>query len=123
MSSKRGIGVVALFAAAMLAATAAQAGFGAVAYDQNTGKFGPSWDAATQAGAFEEALKACDSKDCRVHPVEPAGCGALAVSNTDKAWGGADRVTLAAAQHDAIQHCQTHTTAGTCTVRVSGCNK
>jgi hypothetical protein len=108
----------------MLATAApAAAGFGAVAYDQDSGKFGASWNEATSARANELALKACDSANCRVHPVEPAGCGALALSDKDKAWGGADRVTLAAAQQDAVARCQTHTTTGTCTVRLSGCNK
>ncbi len=107
--------------------TAAYAGFGAVAYDQNSGKYGASWDEPTQAAAFELALKQCASADCRVHPVEPKGCGALALSDKDKDghiyWGGADRETLALAKHDAIAHCKTHTAGGTCSVRLSGCNK
>jgi Domain of unknown function (DUF4189) len=123
-------GMAATAAVALLllgAATAAEAGFGAVAYDQNTGKYGASWNEPTQAKAFEQALKQCASPDCRVHPVEPKGCGALALSGKDKDghiyWGGADRVTLAKAKRDAIAHCQTHTTTGTCTVRIFGCNK
>ncbi len=112
---------------ALAAAAPAFAGFGAVAYDQNTGKYGASWNDTTQSQAFEEALKRCASKDCRVYPVEPKGCGALALGDKEEAghipWGGADRVTLAAAERDAISHCQTHTQAGTCTVRISGCNK
>ncbi len=70
------------------------AGYGAVAYDQNTGKYGASWDQPTASKADEEALRQCASPDCRVHPVEPKGCGALALSDKDKAWGGADRVAL-----------------------------
>jgi uncharacterized protein DUF4189 len=119
-------GMVATAGAALLlvgVATAANAGFGAVAYDQNSGKYGASWDEPTQAKAYELALKQCASHDCRVHAVEPKGCGALALSDKDKAWGGADRETLANAKQDAVAHCQTHTTAGTCTVRISGCNK
>ena len=114
-------------AAAMLLGLAlaapAHAGFGAVAYDQNTGKYGASWNEATQAAAYEKALKQCDSGGCRVHPVEPKGCGALAMSDKDQAWGGADRESLDAAKRDAVVHCQTHTKTGTCTVRLSGCNK
>src|SRR5216684_2549427 len=107
-----------------LAATApAKAGYGAIAYDQNSGKEGASFNQATPAQANELALKECASADCRVHPVEPAGCGALAISKEDKAWGGADRETLDAAKHDAVEHCQTHTKTGTCAVRVSGCNQ
>lgn len=123
--SRRG-GAAALAIAVLLAsgsAAPAFAGFGAVAYDQNSGKFGASWDEPTQSKAYELALQQCASPDCRVHPVEPKGCGALALSDKDKAWGGADRETLANAKQDAIAHCQTHTAGGTCTVRISGCNK
>jgi Domain of unknown function (DUF4189) len=101
----------------------ADAGYGAIAYDQQSGKEGASWDKPTPAEANELALKQCGSADCRVHPVEPAGCGALAISDRDKAWGGADRETLDEAKHDAVAHCQTHTQTGMCAVRVSGCNQ
>lgn len=104
-------------------AAPAHAGHGAIAYDQNSGKQGSSWNQATAARASELALKQCASASCRVHPVEAAGCGALAMSDKDKAWGGADREALDAAKRDAVVHCQSHTTAGKCTVRVSGCNK
>ncbi len=122
------IGVAAMAALLLCgAAGSAEAGFGAVAYDQNSGKYGASWDEPTQAEAYELALKQCASPDCRVHPVEPKGCGALALSDKDKDghvyWGGADRETLAQARHDAVAHCRTHITAGACTVRISGCNK
>ena len=101
----------------------ANAGYGAIAYDQNSGKEGASWNKATPAEANEAALKECASADCRVHPVEPKGCGALAISGQDKAWGGADRETLDEAKRDAVARCQTHTQTGTCAVRVSGCNQ
>ena len=100
----------------------AEAGYGAIAYDQNSGKQGASFDQPDPARANEAALKQCASPDCRVHPVEPKGCGALAIADKDKAWGGADRETLDAAKRDAIAHCQTHTSDGICAVRVSGCN-
>lgn len=108
---------------ALATAGPAYAGFGAIAYDQNSGKEGSSWDQPTAARANELALKECASAGCQVHPVEPAGCGALAMSDKDKAWGGADRATLDAAKKDAVAHCQTHTATGTCSVRTSGCNK
>lgn len=107
----------------LFTAAPAAAGFGAVAYDQDTGKYGATWNEPTQARAYELALKQCASPNCRVYPVEPAGCGALARSDKDKAWGGADRETLAQARLDAVARCQTHTTSGKCAVRVSGCNK
>lgn len=116
----------ALLAALVLGATAAMpahAGFGAVAYDQDTGKYGATWNEPTQSRAYEVALGQCASPNCRVYKIEPKGCGALALNDKDKAWGGADRENLAQAQRDAVARCQTHTTTGTCAVRVSGCNK
>jgi hypothetical protein len=115
--------VAAMVALAVANVAPAVAGYGAIAYDQNSGKEGASWDQATQAEANESALRQCASPECRVHPVEPKGCGALATSDKDKAWGGADRETLDAAEHEAIAHCKTHTETGTCAVRVMGCNK
>jgi hypothetical protein len=106
----------------LAAAAPADAGYGAIAYDQQSGKQGSSWNQPTPARANELALKECASADCQVHPVEPAGCGALATSE-DKRWGGADRETLDAAKRDAVAHCQNHNPAGQCTVRLSGCNK
>ena len=115
--------VLAVVAVALAPMSPANAGYGAIAYDQQSGKQGASWNQKTPAEANEQALKACASPDCRVHPVEPKGCGALAISDKDKAWGGADRETLDRAKHDAVERCQTHTQTGTCAVRVSGCNK
>lgn len=117
------IAVTAAIILVLATAAPAAAAYGAIAYDQNSGKEGASWDQPTPAGANESALKQCASTECRVHPVDPAGCGALATSDKDKAWGGADRKTLNEARRDAVAHCQTHTETGTCTVRVSGCNK
>jgi len=101
----------------------AEAGWGAIAYDQYSGQLGSSWNQPTRQHAAEQALKSCGTGDCQVHSVEPAGCGALAQSDKDKAWGGADRETLDKAKADAIAHCQTHTQDGTCAVRLSGCNE
>lgn len=120
-------GWIAASAAALMlsgiAAAPAEAGYGAIAYDQENGKQGAAFDLTSPAAANEAALKACASPGCIVHAVEPKGCGALALSDKDKAWGGADRDRLEAAKRDAVAHCQTHTQTGTCTVRVSGCNK
>jgi hypothetical protein len=109
--------------AASFAAVAAQAGFGAIAYDQYAGKEGFSWNQPTESEANEQALRLCASIDCRVYPVSPKACGALARSNTDQAWGGAERETLDLAKRDAVERCKTRTQSGTCVVHVSGCNK
>jgi hypothetical protein len=124
MNRTRWIGAAAVAAVALLMVAApAEAGFGAIAYDQYVGKEGFSWNQPSEAQANEAALKQCDSKDCRVYPVSPKSCGALARSDKDQAWGGAERETLDQAKHDAIGRCKAHTETGTCAVRVSGCNK
>jgi hypothetical protein len=117
--------IASILAAALVGATMAPAwaGYGAIAYDQLNGHRGAAWNQPTPAKANELALQQCATEHCRVHPVEPAGCGALARSTTDRAWGGADRVTLAAAGRDAVLHCQSHTSTGTCKVLIQGCNK
>ena len=108
---------------ALLLAGPAWAGHGAIAYDQYAGKEGFSWNQPSEAQANEAALRQCASKDCRVYPVSPKACGALARSDGDRAWGGAERQTLSDARRDAIEHCKSHTANGTCSVRVSGCNQ
>jgi hypothetical protein len=109
--------------AASFAAVPAQAGFGAIAYDQHAGKEGFSWNQPSEAEANELALRQCASQDCRVYSVSPKSCGALARSDKDQAWGGAERQTLDLAKRDAVDRCKTHTQTGSCVVHVSGCNK
>ena len=104
-------------------ATPAEAGYGAIAYDQVSGSYGSSSNQPNAARANQEALKGCASAECRVHSVEPHGCGALAKSDSDKAWGGADRDTIEDARRDAVEHCQNHTSTGHCKVVVTACNK
>ena len=105
------------------AAPPAYAGYGAIAYDQMSGNYGSSSNEPTAARANEVALKNCASAECRVHSVEPKGCGALARSDTDKAWGGADRDSLDEANREAVEHCQSHTSTGHCKVVISACNR
>ena len=121
------LGLMLVVSAALLpcagTAAPAEAGYGAIAYDQMSGRYGSSSNQPTAARANEEALKSCASAECRVHSVEPHGCGALARSDTDKAWGGADRDTVDDAKRDALEHCQNHTSTGHCKVVVTACNK
>jgi hypothetical protein len=125
-TTRRGVLIIAgVFTAVLFLGNAApaHAEYGAIAYDQATGSYGSSSNEPTAARAKELALKNCGSPDCQVHPVEPHGCGALAKSDTDKAWGGADRETLDAAKREAVGHCQTHTSTGHCSVVISACNR
>ena len=101
----------------------APTGYGAIAYDEYAGKKGASWDQPSQDAADKAALKECGGKKCQVHPVRPHYCAALARSDKDKAWGGAERETIDDAKTEAIAHCQTHTKDGKCEVQLSGCNK
>jgi len=98
-------------------------GYGAIAYDEYAGKEGAAWGQSSQAAADKEALKQCGSKGCQVHPVRPHYCAALARSDKDRAWGGAERETVDDAKSEAIAHCQTHTKDGKCAVKLSGCNQ
>lgn len=112
-------------AAIFFVATAmpAHAEYGAIAYDQTTGSYGASNNEPTAVRAQELAVKNCGTPGCQAHVVEPHGCGALARSDTDKAWGGVDRETLDAAKRDAVEHCQRHTSTGHCKVVISACNR
>lgn len=128
------IGIAAGIAAAMIGlggALAAQdaakpddrSGYGAIAYDEAAGKEGAAWDQPSQFAADKAALKECSSKGCKVHPVQAHYCAALARSDKDRAWGGAERETLDDAKKEAVEHCQSHTKDGKCEVQLSGCNK
>ena len=114
----------ALAMAAILAAAAspAFAGFGALARDDATGKFGLSWDKATQNQAEEAAMKDCAESSCKiVFRTRARQCGAIATAEKGNGWGAATRGHRDAAALAAMTDCQKHT-AGQCKVRASGCN-
>jgi hypothetical protein len=99
------------------------ASYGAIAYDEYSGKKGASWNQSSYEEAQKAALKACESEKCLLNTVEPHHCGALAKSDKDRAWSGAERDSLKDAQRDAVARCQSHASAGKCAVLISGCNK
>jgi hypothetical protein len=101
----------------------APASYGAIAYDEYSGKKGASWNQPSYEDAQKAALKACESEKCLLNTVEPHHCGALAKSSKDRAWSGAERDSLKDAQRDAVARCQSHEAAGKCAVLISGCNK
>jgi hypothetical protein len=122
---KTGVLMAAMVIAMLTGAAPAFASFGAIAYDQATGRYGFSWNEASQDRANQLALKDCGSDKCRVIPVPPAKCGALATTGNPKestAWGASVRDQKAAAELGAMQDCQKHT-AGQCKVRGSECNR
>lgn len=115
-------GLIALSTAPALAA------YGAMALDEDTGRYGASWHETTQQKADDAALKGCNSPGCKVvFRIGPRRCGALATGEkgtTGKvAWGGKNNATsVDAAKLAALQNCQKHT-SGKCEVRESECNR
>jgi len=116
--------VAGLAAAAGLAtAVPAHAEYGAFALEQATGKHGMSWNEANQRQAEDVAIKACNAEGCKiVFRVGPKKCGAIAMTDEGKIWGGADRPTKAAAELAAIENCQKRTKLQ-CKVKGSECNR
>lgn len=122
---KTGILMAAAAIATLAGAVPAFAGFGAIAYDQATGKYGFSWNEQSQDRASGLARKDCGSDKCQLIPVPPKKCGALATTDNVKessAWGASVRDDKAAAELGAIQGCQKRT-AGQCKIRGSECNR
>ena len=119
------MGIAAGLSALLVSAAAAPAfaGYGAVAFDEKTAKYGFGWNEDTQKRADEAALQACNSEGCKVvFPVPPRRCGALATSEKGNAWGGHVDSTRDAAKLRALEICQKHTTTK-CVLRGSDCNR
>lgn len=112
-----------VLAASLLAATPALAGYGAIAWDKDTGKYGGTWNRATAQQAAERALRDCGATGCKVIMRTGAGqCAALATTANGKFVGAARRATSEAARQAALANCQKGK-AGECVVRGSNCNK
>lgn len=121
---KTGILMAAMTVLIMASGAPAFAGFGAIAYDQATGRYGLSWNQPTQDKANAAARKDCGAGSCQLIPVPPAKCGALATADNPKestAWGASVRDDKPAAELGAIQGCQKRT-AGQCKIRGSECS-
>jgi hypothetical protein len=104
-------------------AAPALAQYGAIAWDKETGKYGASWNQASQKGADEVALSDCGASGCKVIiRTRRAICAALATNESGKYAGGASRRDRDAARLAALKNCQKGN-AGECTVRVTDCNK
>lgn len=106
-----------------MAAGPALAGFGAVAFDEKTAKYGFGWNEDTQKRADEMALQGCNAEACKVvFRVPPKQCGALATGEKGTAWGGNVDRSRDAAKLKALENCQKRT-SGKCVLRGSDCNK
>ena len=117
--------VAAGFAAILMiiAAAPAFAGYGAVAFDEKSAKYGFAWNEATQKSANDAALQACNSADCKVViPVPPRRCAAFASGEKGNAWGGNVGASRDVAKLHALESCQKRT-SGKCVLRGSDCNR
>src|ERR1051325_28733 len=95
---------------AIAAVTPAFAEYGAFALEESSGKYGFSWKEANQRQADDAAIKGCNATGCKiVFRVGPKHCGAIALTDDGKIWGGADRPTKAAAELAAMENCQKRT--------------
>jgi len=111
------------FAYTLSSGLPARAGYGAIAWDQSTGKYGASWNQPTGKRAEEAALGECGASGCKVVArVSPAMCGALATTEDGKQAGTAWRKDREAARLDALKSCARNK-AGECIVRTTDCNK
>jgi hypothetical protein len=108
----------------LIGAAPAVAGYGAIAFDDATGRYGFAWNEKTAHEAEEIAVRDCKTKGCKVViPVGPRECAALASSETGKiAWGGSKRPSRDAAKLAALENCQKRS-SGKCEIRGSECNK
>jgi hypothetical protein len=97
--------------------------FGAFALDEASGRYGFSWNEYDQPRAEDAAIKSCNTTACKVvFRVSPKQCGAIALTDDGKIWGGATRPTKAAAELAALQGCQKRTRVQ-CTVKAAECNR
>ena len=97
--------------------------YGAIAWDENTGKRGWGWNQNSPARAEEVALSECGASGCKI--ILRAGramCGALATTEAGKYVGAASRRDRDAARLAALVNCQKGN-AGDCIVRVTDCNR
>lgn len=114
------------FAAALFVlgnAAPAFAGYGALAFDESSRKYGLSSNEDTQGKADDVAMKECGSDKCKiVFRTVARECGAVALAETGTGWGGGKRGNRAAAELNAMQTCQKHT-KGQCKVKSAECNR
>ena len=107
----------------LMAAGPALAGYGALAHDDGTGKYGLSANEETQGKADDVALKICGGDKCKiVFRTSARQCGAIATAETGSGWGGGKHAQRAAAELAAMQNCQKHT-KGQCKVKGTECNR
>jgi Domain of unknown function (DUF4189) len=103
-------------------ATRTLAGYGAIAWDGESGKSGWVWDQPTPAEAAAGAVRECGTSACQLVIKPTPFCAALATTASGRSAGAATRRTLDAAWVAARANCEKRN-AGECILRVSNCNK
>lgn len=97
--------------------------YGAFAHDEQSGRFGLSWNQDAPSGADDAALKGCASESCKVvFRTGPRQCGAIALTADGRVWGGATRAKRDEAELAALQNCQKRI-PGQCQLRGAECNR
>ncbi len=117
--------IAACFSALLVSVAAAPAfaGYGALAHDDDSGKYGLSSNEESQSKAEDVALKICGSDKCKiVFRTGARECGAIAMTEDGKVWGGAKRPQKAAAELAAMEGCQKRI-KGQCKIRGAECNR
>jgi len=110
------------FLSGLLPAFPALAGFGAIAWDPETGKSGWVWNQPTKEMAATGAIRECGASGCQLVVKPTTLCAALATTANRRFVGAAARKTGDAAWVAARANCEKGK-AGECILRVSDCNK
>jgi Domain of unknown function (DUF4189) len=117
------IAAILALASVVLPAVPALAGYGAIAWDRESGKRGWSWNQPTSQKAAEVAISECGATGCKIiMRTGTAVCAALATTGDGKYVGAAARKTQDDARLAALANCQKGK-AGECILRNSDCNK
>ncbi len=102
---------------------AARGDYGAIAWDQQSGRRGWSWNQPTMQRAEEIALSECGAGGCKVITRTSRNmCAALATTENGKYIGAASRNERDAARLAALANCRKGE-AGECVLRMTECNK
>ena len=110
------------FGSALLPVLPAFAGYGAIAWDPDTGKSGWIWNQSTREKAAAGAIRECGASGCQLVVKPTTLCAALATTANRRFVGAAARKTGDAAWVAARANCEKGK-AGECILRVSDCNK
>src|SRR5439155_26600712 len=105
--------IIVIAAAALVAGVAASpawAANGALAHEEDGGKYGLSSNEENQAKAVDVAMKICGEKCKIVFRTAPKQCGAIAIAEGGSpTWGAGKGPAKAAAELDAVTNCQKRT--------------